>query len=226
MIVAAASACDAARASTDGIGNAERKTAAVTPAGRHAARRIARIDPHRLQHAIAVGPVHQANRELLALAKMQRDVAAIVDIGAIERRCRQHRAKDFLCHTAGDGRHRRDEAIRSEWGNGRMHAARNRSLQRATQGMSGLAQLSQFGAQLVEQAAQAARRRRIGGANVGLPTIRLDDQIDRAILQMQPPAVGKQRDLRQPRHARRPGFTPHGIGRMSETSFSVLSGRT
>jgi hypothetical protein len=43
---------------------------------------------------------------------------------------------------------------------------------------------------------------------------------------VQPPTVGKQRDLRQPRHARRPGFTPHGIGRMSETSFSVLSGRT
>ena len=68
------------------------------------------------------------------------------------------------------------------------------------------AQFNQFPAELIQQAGKSPRRSLIGGTHLRLDTTRLDDKIDRAVLQMQPLAVRKKRDLRQPFHARRPGM--------------------
>jgi hypothetical protein len=68
------------------IGNAERKAAAVAAAGRDAPRGIVGVDHHRAHQAVAIGPIHQADGELLAVTEMQRDIAAIVDVSALELR--------------------------------------------------------------------------------------------------------------------------------------------
>ena len=90
--------------------------------------------------------------------------------------------------------------------------------------MSGAAQFGQFRAEFVEKPRETTSRRLVGSSNISFAPVSLDDQIDRTVLQMQPPAIGKERDLRLPPHARRPGIDPcHGIGRISELSLSSLS---
>ena len=118
----------------DGIGDAERKTAAVPAAGRNAPRGIVGVDHDRAQKAMAIGPIHQADGELFALTQMQRDIAAIVDVSALEPRRRQHGAKDFFRDGARHRRHRRDEAVGGKRRDRRMHPARDDALQRARRG--------------------------------------------------------------------------------------------
>ena len=190
----------------NGVGDAERETAAMAPAGRDAPRRIVGIDDHRPHQAMPVRPVHQADGELLAVGQMQRDVAAIIDISTIERRRAQHGAENLFGDGAGHRRHRRDEMIGGKRRDRRMHAARDHAFQRATRRSGRLAQFDQFLAEFVEQAGETPRRCFIGGAHIRLAAFRFDDQVDRTVLQMQPLAVGKKRDLRQPFHARRPGM--------------------
>ena len=72
--------------------------------------------------------------------------------------------------------------------------------------IGGLAQLNQLLAEFVEQTGEASRRGLVGRAHLDFASLRLDDQIDRTVLQMQPLAVRKKRDLRKPLHARRPGM--------------------
>ena len=145
----------------DGVGNAERKAASVAAAGRNArawdrrhAMTMVRIRPD------ASGRSDQADGELLAIGKMQRDVAAIVDIGALERRLLHHRAENFLRDAAGDRRHRRDEMIGGKRRHRGMHAARDRALQQAPRRIGGLAQQRQLVAEFVEQAGETAGPRR------------------------------------------------------------------
>ena len=123
---------------------------------------------HRAHQALAIRPIHQADRELLAVGQMQRDVAAIIDIGAVEPRRRQHRAEDFLGHAARDRRHRRDEAIGGKRRDRGMHAARDDAFQRAVRRIGGLAQLGKFLAELIEQAGETPRRGIIGRAHIAL----------------------------------------------------------
>src|SRR5262249_2254854 len=112
---------------------------------------------------------------------------------------------------------------RRERRDGRMHAASNDALQRSPRGISGLAQFRKLSAELIEQADEAPRRSLVCRAHIRIASVRLNDQVDRAVLQMQPLAVGEKRDLRTPRHGRRPGTS---IGRTSELSLSDDSGRT
>ncbi len=86
-----------------------------------------------------------------------------------------------------------------------MHAARDRASQGAPRRIGGLAQQRQLLAELIEQTGKTPYRGVIGRAHICLAAARLHDQIDRAVLQMKSPAVGQKRDLRSPRHARRPG---------------------
>ena len=88
---------------------------------------------------------------MLVVRQMQRDVAAIIDIGAVERRGAQHGAENFLRHRACDRRHRGDETIGGERRHRRVHAPRDHALQRARCRVGGLAQQRQFVAELVEQ---------------------------------------------------------------------------
>ncbi|MET3310367.1 hypothetical protein ABIF41_002208 [Bradyrhizobium japonicum] len=207
MIVAAASAWRGhCRQHRHGVGNAERKAAAVAPAGRDPPHGIISIDLHSPHHAVAIGPVHQADRKMFASRKMQRDVAAIVDIGLVERRRVQHCAQNLLGHAARHRGHRRDEAIGGIGRNGGIHAARNGALQWARSGFRCLAQLRQLHAELIEQPGEAARCGVIGRTHLARPPPRFDDQINRPILQMQPPTIRQQCDLREPCHARGPGI--------------------
>ena len=105
-----------------------------------------------------------------------------------------------------------------------MHAARNDASQGCLSGICGLAQFRQLRTEFVEQSGEAARCSVIGGAHIRLAPARLQDQINRTVLQMQPLAVSEKRDLRTTVHARCPGIC--GIGRTSEMSFSDDSGRT
>ena len=59
-----------------------------------------------------------------------------------------------------------------------------------------LPQLRQLGDQFFEDRLEAGDRRLIGGAALRLAAERLDDQVDRAVVEMQPPAVGEPGDLR------------------------------
>ncbi len=207
MIVAAASACDADRRQHGHrIGNPERKAAAVPPAGRNAAHGIIGIHPDCPHHAVAIRPVHQADRKMLALAEMQGDVAAIVDIGPIERRCIQHCAENLLRHTAGNCRHRRNETISGIRRDRSVHATRHDALQRCPL-RSAAARSSGSSAQSSSRSpVNRSRRSLIGRAHCVGGSPRLDDQINRSILQMQPPAIRQQCDLREPCHARGPGI--------------------
>ena len=88
----------------------------------------------------------------------------------------------------------------------RMHAARDDTFQRASHRIGSPSEFNQLLAEFIEQAGEAPRRSLVSGAHVAFPALRLDDQIDRTVLQMQPLAVRKKRDLREPFHARRPGM--------------------
>ena len=83
------------------------------------------MDDHGPQHAGHVRQVCQTDGKLLALRQMQRDVAAIVDIGAIELGALDHHAENLLRNGAGNRRHRRDEAIPGERRHRVVHAARH-----------------------------------------------------------------------------------------------------
>ena len=98
--------------------------------------------------------------------KMQRDVAAIIDVSALEPRRGQHRAENFFRDAARHRRHRRDEVIGGKRRDRRMHAARDDAFQRASHRIGGLSQFDQLLAEFIEQAGKAPRRGLIGGAHV------------------------------------------------------------
>jgi hypothetical protein len=148
----------------------------------------------------SIGTIDQAHGKLLAICQMKRDIAAIIDIRAAERRGLHHHAQDFLRHAAGDGRHRRDEMITREWSDGCVHAARDDTLQAASRRIGGRPQQRQFFAEFVKQARKTSDRGSIGRAQIFAAAARLHDQVDRTILQMQPLAVLEPSDLRLPRH--------------------------
>ena len=93
----------------DGVGNAQRKTAAVATAGSNAPRGIVDMNDHRSHQSRRVRPLRQAHGKMFAVGQMQRDVAAIVDISALKLRLLQHRAENFFRDGACDRRHRRNE---------------------------------------------------------------------------------------------------------------------
>ena len=190
----------------DGIGDAKGKTASMTSAGRDTPRGIISVDNQCPHQAMPVRPVHQADGELFAIGEVQGDIAAIIHIGTLKVRRSQHDAENLFRHRACHRRHRRNEMVGSKWRDRRMHAARDHALQRASSWIGCLTQFGQLFAKLVQQAGEAPRCGVIAGPHLRLVAFRLDNQIDRTILQMQPLAVRKKRHLRKPFHARRPGM--------------------
>jgi hypothetical protein len=137
---------------------------------------------------------------------MQRDVTAIIDVSAVKPRRAEHGAENFFRDAACHGRHRRNEHFGRKRRDSRMHAARDDTFQWASNRIGGPSEFNQLLAEFIEQARKAPRRRLIRGAHIAIPALRPNDQIDRTVLQMQPLAVRKKRDLREPFHARRPGM--------------------
>ncbi len=131
--------------------------------------------------------------EAFAFAQMEGDVAAIVDIGLVEVRRRQHVVEHLLGHRAGDRRHEGDEAaVGSEGADGGQHAPGNRAVHREPGGRAGLAQQREFRHQLIEDGGEAG-----DGCFVGTPTLTsltpgLDDEVDGAVLQVQAASAGKE----------------------------------
>ena len=169
MMVAAASACDAVRASTvTASAIPSEKLRPCRPLVAMPRDRIVGFDADRSHQAMTVRPVHQPDGELLAAGQMQRDVAAIVDVGAIEPRRAEHRAENFFRDAAGHRRHRRDEMIGRKRRHRRMHAARDDTLQRAPSRIGSPSKFDQFRAEFIEQAGEAPRRGLVGGAHLDL----------------------------------------------------------
>jgi len=131
--------------------------------------------------------------EVLAAGQMQRDVAAIVDIGAIELGCAQHGDENFFCDGTGHRRHRRDEMIGGIGRDCRVHAAGNHPFQAALRRIGGPTQRRQLFAEFIEQAGKTPRCGVIGRANLRRLPFGLNDQINWTVLQMQPLAVRKKR---------------------------------
>src|SRR5258708_5543694 len=164
---------------------------------------------------------------MFAIGKMQRDVAAIVDVSARELRFTQHRAENFFGDRACNGRHRRNKTIFGEWSHRFKHAARDGALQQALSWISSLAQQWQLSAEFIKQAGETPHCCLIRRVHLSLAAASLHDQVDRTILQMKPPAVRQKPDLRRSRHARLPGADcSESVCRFSVLSLSDASGRT
>ena len=130
-----------------------------------------------------------AGAQAVAGREMDRDVAAVVDIGLVERAAGQHRLQHLVGDGAGDGGHRRDEdgAMRPH---GLGHAPRDRALQQRIGLADRPAQDRQLAHQRRQDVAEAIDGLAIGALDLVARAERLDDEVDRPVLQVQA-AVGQ-----------------------------------
>src|SRR6185436_15653163 len=77
-----------------------------------------------------------------------------------------------------------------------MHAARNPASERATPRHCGAAQQFQLCAELIKNGDESRRRRTVGALDGCCRSERFNDEIDRAVLQMQAFLIRQQSDLR------------------------------
>ena len=199
MSVAAASASEAVLAMTvTASAMPERKTAAAPARGRDAARGIAGADRRATPHpgpspARGEGSDGHADDIRILRAQMQRDVAAVVDIGAPQLGRARHRLQNLLCDRAGDGGHRRDEAARSK----RRHRARPCAARRLRSTGEG-AGARRSGSSAQSSSRIVAKRRScrpIGRCDRPRLAFGAENQIDGPVVKMAAPA-GKRGNLR------------------------------
>ncbi len=125
-----------------------------------------------------------ARRIAFARRQMQRDVAAVVHIGAAQRRRRQHRGQHLFRHRARHGRHRRDENARAMWPPPRAPCAgRRRPAARSPTGRRSR------GSSATSSSSMVRKRCPCGAIGELAFAIGPDDQVDGPVLQMQPLAV-------------------------------------
>ena len=150
------------------------------------------------------GPLGHRNEpdvEGLARRQEQRDVAAVVHVGAAQATAgRGHLGTDLVGDSPGHGGHRRDEPA-VERPHGRGHAARDRPREPLPR-LERSSQRRQLGHELVEEWAESLPRPPVGACHGRGRCPCLDDQVDRAVLQVQPRTVGRGRRDRTA-HARR-----------------------
>jgi antitoxin VapB len=150
-----------------------------------------------------IRPRDHADRERLIGRQMQRDVAAIIDVGAGERRRLGHRRQNFLGDRSSDRRHRRDETRRMERRDRRRHPARDDAPRPRRCRQGARPQQRQFVAELVENGREPPPCRRIGRFDSQALAEGLDDEVDRAIVEMSSP-VGELAAQRRFSHGLRP----------------------
>jgi hypothetical protein len=201
------------------------------PLGRDTAHGISCGNPRFPDQARHIGTVHKPNREGLAFAKMQCDVAAIVDIGPIQISGLHHGTEDLLCDGTSHSSHRRDEVIRSKGSNRIVHPVRDISLQETPIRSGRFPQFRKLLAEFVEQSGEAASCSFISCKDHLRSAMRLHDQIDRAVLHVKPPAIRQPSDLREPCQARSHGRDLgsdccRGSWRTSVLPFNDANGRT
>ena len=119
---------------------------------------------------------------------------------------------------AGNGRHGRNEhaAVRPH---GADHARGDRAGNLGRGGAHGRAQDRQLRDQPVEQAVERLCRLAIGCRHLVRRAERLDDQIDGAVLEMQPAPVGQERDLHAGTHGSFPVSMGQGLSSRQEVIF-------
>ena len=116
---------------------------------------------------------------------MKGDVAAVVHIGLVEGAASDHRLKHLVGDGAGDSGHRRDED-RAMWPYGFGHAPGHRPLQQRVGLRQRPAQHRKLANQGRQDVAEAIDRLRIGALDLIGRAERLDDKVDRTVLQVQP----------------------------------------
>ena len=159
----------------------------MPPTRRDAANAASGLDAH-APFGTWIGEIaHHANIHMLAGREMEGDVAAVIDESAPQRRCLAHGAEHRFSDGACDRDHRRDEggAVRPR---GLGHAPRDRATERRACVAEPGAQERQFGNELGEQPVKAPRRRRIGALDLENAALRLDHEVDRPVIEVQPPA--------------------------------------
>jgi hypothetical protein len=138
---------------------------------------------------------------------MQRDVAAVIDVGAGERRRLGHRRKNFLGDCAGDRRHRRYETLGMERRDRRRHPARDDAQRPRRRRRGGRTQQRQFGAEFVEHRREASPGRCVCGSDGPVLAESFDHEVDRAIVEM-PATVGEASMNRRLSHVTRSISSP------------------
>ncbi len=149
------------------------------------------------EEARAIGTIHQTDAEGRPLAEMERDVAAVVDGRATERRRLRHGVEDLIGHGARHGGHRGDEGFGREGHDRGLHAAGDPAAEGAADRIGLAPERGEFRAKLIEEAREASHRGTVSKTECLGFALRLDDEVDGAILQVQA-AVGQQADLRSP----------------------------
>ncbi len=183
------------------VSDPERLAAPLPAAGRNAADAIPRPDlDQAVQRRVAV--VEHHGRPIgVALADPKGDVAAIVHIGAGEPGRGLDGVEDVVGDSPGHGRHRGDEIL-VVGQTGVAHAAGDGACQRGT---DRLAQEGEFGDQprqgIGEDRPGPFERLRAGG----IRSVTVDDQVNRAVLEMDPASVGQ-----EPPHGARRGMPGPG----------------
>src|SRR5579872_1471792 len=174
------------------------------------------------------------DHEFFSLAQMQRDVSTVVHISARKLSRAHHSGENFFPHRARYCRHRRDETLGGIRHNRRHHTPRYRTTRPLRISTALLSKKCQFSTKLVEYIHKPRTRSLISRIHLTLGTKRLDDQVDRTILQMKPSAIRQQPHLCARRHFRfAPDSKGHGLSFRAATlrlpSFAAeieFSGRT
>ena len=170
----------------DGIGDAEGKAAAAPATGGDAAHRVGPVDVGVGEQRRILGPVHQPDIIVRPRSKVDGDVAAVVDMGALQFGNRQHGIDDFLGDRSGDRRHGRDEAMAGVVDGGPPHAARHGALGHPA---GGLAQQVELAAQFVQHGGEADAGDLVSAFDMVRLAIGADDQVDGSVLKVKAPAV-------------------------------------
>ncbi len=146
---------------------------------------------------------------------MDGDVAAVVDESALQPPPREHRLQHRVGDGAGDGGHRRDEHTPMPLRRG-DHPPGHRPPHSELRGPDRPAQDGQVADEDVEERCKIAHGLRVRRLDFARDPPSLDDQIDRAVLQVQPPAVRQ--------HARGGAHLPRLHGKLPAASGQGLPG--
>ena len=120
---------------------------------------------------------------------MNRNIAAVIDIGLGEVAALGQRRQHLLRHRAGHGRHGRDEMLPK--GPDRLgHAPGDGALQGGHRLADRLAQEAELGGELGQDGGKALPSLIIGRRDLGGGAEGLDDEVDGAMIQMQA-AIGE-----------------------------------
>ncbi len=194
-----------------GFGYPEREGSSAPAARRDPKHRVLRPDGRGPEEAGPVGPVDEPHPHALARRKVDRDVATIVHRSPGQGRGSQHRVQDLLGNAARDRSHWGDEGIGSVRRDRLLHAPGDRAGERPFRPIW-RTQLAEFRAELIQHAAEPLGRRFIGRPHRVLRAHRIDDEIDRPVLQVQAPAIGEHADLRPHPASLRGSEGPRGQG--------------